>query len=178
MIRIRVFPRSSESVNRFFRHYDILAQQYSLIDHSDSANSQISEKKVWQKISIIRHSGHKGRNTPVTCEVYRNTCRNSDLRHYLFIVQVRAIRRSRYVAWTRQITTRGGFMFRMRSSFVFGIAAMAAIFCGWITASTAEAQTQVILDEQFDGNAVDTSCLLYTSPSPRDGLLSRMPSSA
>ena len=25
---------------------------------------------------------------------------------------------------------------------------------------------------------VDTSCLLYTSPSPRDGLLSRMPSSA
>ena len=26
--------------------------------------------------------------------------------------------------------------------------------------------------------AEDTSCLLYTSPSPRDGLLSRMPSSA
>ena len=25
---------------------------------------------------------------------------------------------------------------------------------------------------------LDTSCLLYTSPSPRDGLLSRMPSSA
>ena len=25
---------------------------------------------------------------------------------------------------------------------------------------------------------VDLSCLLYTSPSPRDGLLSRMPSSA
>ena len=25
---------------------------------------------------------------------------------------------------------------------------------------------------------VDISCLLYTSPSPRDGLLSRMPSSA
>ena len=25
---------------------------------------------------------------------------------------------------------------------------------------------------------VNTSCLLYTSPSPRDGLLSRMPSSA
>eukprot|EP01016_Furgasonia_blochmanni_P054752 TRINITY_DN9061_c0_g1_i1.p1 TRINITY_DN9061_c0_g1~~TRINITY_DN9061_c0_g1_i1.p1 ORF type:complete len:106 (+),score=11.80 TRINITY_DN9061_c0_g1_i1:64-381(+) len=25
---------------------------------------------------------------------------------------------------------------------------------------------------------VDTTCLLYTSPSPRDGLLSRMPSSA
>ena len=25
---------------------------------------------------------------------------------------------------------------------------------------------------------VDNNCLLYTSPSPRDGLLSRMPSSA
>ena len=25
---------------------------------------------------------------------------------------------------------------------------------------------------------IDTACLLYTSPSPRDGLLSRMPSSA
>ena len=29
----------------------------------------------------------------------------------------------------------------------------------------------------FDGNLVGL-CLLYTSPSPRDGLLSRMPSSA
>ena len=35
---------------------------------------------------------------------------------------------------------------------------------------------------QFNGKfslfAEDYSCLLYTSPSPRDGLLSRMPSSA
>ena len=28
------------------------------------------------------------------------------------------------------------------------------------------------------GNDSDVGCLLYTSPSPRDGLLSRMPSSA
>ena len=28
------------------------------------------------------------------------------------------------------------------------------------------------------GNVLDIFCLLYTSPSPRDGLLSRMPSSA
>ena len=28
------------------------------------------------------------------------------------------------------------------------------------------------------GGDVDEACLLYTSPSPRDGLLSRMPSSA
>ena len=30
----------------------------------------------------------------------------------------------------------------------------------------------------FDGAGLDEPCLLYTSPSPRDGLLSRMPSSA
>ena len=29
-----------------------------------------------------------------------------------------------------------------------------------------------------DGSNNSTTCLLYTSPSPRDGLLSRMPSSA
>ena len=29
-----------------------------------------------------------------------------------------------------------------------------------------------------DGSDLNYSCLLYTSPSPRDGLLSRMPSSA
>ena len=28
------------------------------------------------------------------------------------------------------------------------------------------------------GAAINATCLLYTSPSPRDGLLSRMPSSA
>ena len=30
----------------------------------------------------------------------------------------------------------------------------------------------------YDNNGVGRGCLLYTSPSPRDGLLSRMPSSA
>ena len=30
----------------------------------------------------------------------------------------------------------------------------------------------------FNENVTATTCLLYTSPSPRDGLLSRMPSSA
>ena len=30
----------------------------------------------------------------------------------------------------------------------------------------------------FQGDPNDHTCLLYTSPSPRDGLLSRMPSSA
>ena len=37
-----------------------------------------------------------------------------------------------------------------------------------------------LLEGDFGGFPVDrlTPCLLYTSPSPRDGLLSRMPSSA
>ena len=41
----------------------------------------------------------------------------------------------------------------------------------------AERAKQELLQER-DGGAVDLVCLLYTSPSPRDGLLSRMPSSA
>ena len=32
--------------------------------------------------------------------------------------------------------------------------------------------------DKLQANALYTNCLLYTSPSPRDGLLSRMPSSA
>ena len=35
-----------------------------------------------------------------------------------------------------------------------------------------------ILNLKENANADFTNCLLYTSPSPRDGLLSRMPSSA
>ena len=42
--------------------------------------------------------------------------------------------------------------------------------------------TDVIYQEHLEGNISvgiqPTNCLLYTSPSPRDGLLSRMPSSA
>ena len=43
--------------------------------------------------------------------------------------------------------------------------------------------TQKVNNEQLLGNlntffSYDNVCLLYTSPSPRDGLLSRMPSSA
>ena len=34
------------------------------------------------------------------------------------------------------------------------------------------------LDEPRQGYFLGKICLLYTSPSPRDGLLSRMPSSA
>ena len=43
-------------------------------------------------------------------------------------------------------------------------------------ANDASAGTPV--DGQLYYNTTDNVCLLYTSPSPRDGLLSRMPSSA
>ena len=49
----------------------------------------------------------------------------------------------------------------------FVIAAMAANMGGGSTKHTASADA-----------GLNTPCLLYTSPSPRDGLLSRMPSSA
>ena len=35
-----------------------------------------------------------------------------------------------------------------------------------------------LVDQNQDFNNLASNCLLYTSPSPRDGLLSRMPSSA
>ena len=35
-----------------------------------------------------------------------------------------------------------------------------------------------IMDDLLDGKARAATCLLYTSPSPRDATLSRMPSSA
>ena len=51
------------------------------------------------------------------------------------------------------------------------------------TRSTEKTDPNRIRDVQLgerwmDAMSVDYSCLLYTSPSPRDGLLSRMPSSA
>ena len=40
-------------------------------------------------------------------------------------------------------------------------------------------EVNIILQEAYDGTERQVNfCLLYTSPSPRDGLLSRMPSSA
>ena len=45
----------------------------------------------------------------------------------------------------------------------------------WTTSSAADCPFD---NELFDIGGHYNSCLLYTSPSPRDGLLSRMPSSA
>ena len=36
----------------------------------------------------------------------------------------------------------------------------------------------ILLYERWEWSQFNNTCLLYTSPSPRDGLLSRMPSSA
>ena len=45
-------------------------------------------------------------------------------------------------------------------------------------ANDAPVVAAALVAEATDGDAEVTTCLLYTSPSPRDGLLSRMPSSA
>ena len=39
-------------------------------------------------------------------------------------------------------------------------------------------KTTVFVGDNMDGSTLYSTCLLYTSPSPRDGLLARMPSSA
>ena len=41
-----------------------------------------------------------------------------------------------------------------------------------------EARSESTAAQMAVGHVILNSCLLYTSPSPRDGLLSRMPSSA
>jgi len=53
-------------------------------------------------------------------------------------------------------------MFGMHSLGVYVVTAMTAICFGWIAAAQTAAQTQVILDEQFDGNAVDTSVFTFS----------------
>ena len=54
---------------------------------------------------------------------------------------------------------------------------------GWGTKVTLSVTRELPLashapSEEFPRHGLVTPCLLYTSPSPRDGLLSRMPSSA
>ena len=49
-------------------------------------------------------------------------------------------------------------------------------YAGFSTAEESNARYRYLLSQGQTGLSV--ACLLYTSPSPRDGLLSRMPSSA
>ena len=50
-------------------------------------------------------------------------------------------------------------------------------FLGELTAS-GDISVQYLRSEDYHADILTKACLLYTSPSPRDGLLSRMPSSA
>ena len=50
--------------------------------------------------------------------------------------------------------------------------------CSGIWLASTKAATEPIAEQQLDFVTLIRPCLLYTSPSPRDGLLSRMPSSA
>ena len=49
---------------------------------------------------------------------------------------------------------------------------------GWQTTTTKSRLNALCQEFCVAGEGVFQNCLLYTSPSPRDGLLSRMPSSA
>ena len=57
------------------------------------------------------------------------------------------------------------------------------VFLNWLAEEIRQKEIDalIIAGDVFDvsnPSAASQSCLLYTSPSPRDGLLSRMPSSA
>ena len=66
------------------------------------------------------------------------------------------------------------FRYGQRHQFEIGAAKECAL--------SQQVENHIIMDidlRSFGGSALtDNICLLYTSPSPRDGLLSRMPSSA
>ena len=47
-----------------------------------------------------------------------------------------------------------------------------------VAALLLEKKASVNMQKEVGATALYIACLLYTSPSPRDGLLSRMPSSA
>ena len=65
-------------------------------------------------------------------------------------------------------------------SFVAMFFCMGLIFCPWYVTLAIALVTFVLGVKACNEaeKAMGTHCLLYTSPSPRDGLLSRMPSSA
>ena len=69
--------------------------------------------------------------------------------------------------------TGGDFGFRLDKSIALGMVKPNV-------ATTGQKLKIDILGKMYDATILDESpyCLLYTSPSPRDGLLSRMPSSA
>ena len=72
-------------------------------------------------------------------------------------------------------TTGSSFDIDSNQNVTFAGIVTATEFVGDVTAN------QITVGDKFinsSGVGLGTTCLLYTSPSPRDGLLSRMPSSA
>ena len=67
---------------------------------------------------------------------------------------------------------------RLVVEFEGGGACWDVLTCTVGTYTNAEVDVDHKLRELNKAEGVHSSCLLYTSPSPRDGLLSRMPSSA
>ena len=77
--------------------------------------------------------------------------------------------------FTHHFQTGGSMKTQDIKSFVFTLVMTLSVLCA------AAAPASAIMDiaqTLSDGAQRNTICLLYTSPSPRDGLLSRMPSSA
>ena len=69
----------------------------------------------------------------------------------------------------------------MKNLFKFALGGVVMLVASMATAADdVTIQLKWVTQTQFAGYYVaqDKGCLLYTSPSPRDGLLSRMPSSA
>ena len=52
------------------------------------------------------------------------------------------------------------------------------IVCEQLGVSQEEVKLEASFIDDLGADSLDTVCLLYTSPSPRDATLSRMPSSA
>ena len=79
-----------------------------------------------------------------------------------------------------QFTAQGAISRKMVIAVILGVALIAFEIFNFDT--TQYALTNLLGEVRFVGvlwaSILAVACLLYTSPSPRDGLLSRMPSSA
>ena len=64
----------------------------------------------------------------------------------------------------------------MKKYFILSLFVLLLSFSGKVYAHCGDAEAHAAASQEHIDK--DNACLLYTSPSPRDGLLSRMPSSA
>ena len=85
------------------------------------------------------------------------------------------------------------FFINNKKNFIVGFSIILILIIGYLSIKEIKAQNKIKLANKFNitkinfgledrqktiNQLIDLICLLYTSPSPRDGLLSRMPSSA